>query len=145
VCLYIYIYGLGRAQPRKRRADLGPKMVFLLFLSGPDLAHNIALGQHWSGPNPMLIICRNVNNYCSRSACNQMVVEVVDGRSEVGGNLAEEKELLSLAWREVSGGAGGRNGDGVGCLWRRKKEKDAEEENLQRGEGRPRGGCNYRR
>jgi hypothetical protein len=45
------------------------------------------------------------------------------------------------------GGAGGRgrNGDSVGCLWLRKKEKDAKEENLQRGEGRPRGGCAYRR
>jgi hypothetical protein len=42
----------------------------------------------------------------------------------VGGNLAEKKEVLSLAWS----GAGGRNGGGVGCLWRRKKE----EENLQR-------------
>ena len=45
------------------------------------------------------------------------------------------------------GGAGvqGRNGGSVGRLWRRKKEKDAEEENLQRGERRPRGGCAYRR
>jgi hypothetical protein len=33
------------------------------------------------------------------------------------------------------GGSGGRNGDGVGFLWRRKKEEEAEEENLQRGEG----------
>jgi hypothetical protein len=46
----------------------------------------------------------------------------------VGGNLAEKKELLSLAWSGAGGGAGGRNGGGVGCLWRRKKE----EENLQR-------------
>jgi len=45
------------------------------------------------------------------------------------------------------GGAGGRgrNGDSVGCLWLRKKEKDAKEENLQRGEERPCGGCAYRR
>jgi len=35
----------------------------------------------------------------------------------------------------AQGGAGGRNGDGVGFLWRRKKEEEAEEENLQRGEG----------
>jgi len=48
----------------------------------------------------------------------------------VGGNLVEEKELLSLAWCEVGEGACGRNGGGVGCLWRRKKEKEAEEENL---------------
>jgi len=53
-----------------------------------------------------------------------MVAETIDDRSEVGGNPAEEKELLSLAW---SGAAGGRNGGGVGCLWQRKKE-----ENLQR-------------
>jgi len=33
------------------------------------------------------------------------------------------------------GGAGGRNGDGAGFLWRRKKEEETEEENLQRGEG----------
>jgi len=32
----------------------------------------------------------------------------------------------------AQGRAGGRNGDGVGFLWRRKKE---EEENLQRGKG----------
>jgi len=42
-------------------------------------------------------------------------------------------------------GVRGRNGGSVGCLWRRKKEKDAEEDNLQRGEGRSRGGCAYRR
>jgi len=35
-------------------------------------------------------------------------------RSEVGGNLTEEKKLLSLDWREVGGGASGRNGGGVG-------------------------------
>ena len=35
----------------------------------------------------------------------------------------------------AQGGAGGRNGDGVGFLWRRKKEEKAEEENLQREEG----------
>ena len=49
------------------------------------------------------------------------------------------------------GGAGvrgrndGRNGGSVGCLWRRKKEKDAEKKNMQKGEGRPRGGCAYQR
>jgi hypothetical protein len=69
-----------------------------------------------------------VNSYCSCSACNQTVAEAIDGQSEVGGNLAEKKELLSLAWSGAGGGAGGRNGGGVGCLWRRKKE----EENLQR-------------
>ena len=69
-----------------------------------------------------------MNSYCSRSTCNQTVTEAVDGRSEVGGNLAKEKELLSLAWSGAGGGVGGRNGGGVGCLWRRKKE----EENLQR-------------
>jgi len=86
-----------------------------------------------------------MNSYYSRSACNQTVAEAADGQSEVGGNLAEEKELLSLAWREVGRGAGGRNGGGVGYLWRRKKEEEAEEENLQRGEGRPRDGCPCRR
>jgi hypothetical protein len=35
----------------------------------------------------------------------------------------------------AQGRAGGRNGDGVGFLWRRKKEEKAEEENLQRGDG----------
>jgi len=34
----------------------------------------------------------------------------------------------------AQGESGGRNGDSVGFLWRRKKEK-AEKENLQRGEG----------
>jgi len=37
----------------------------------------------------------------------------------------------SLVVLIAQGGAGGRNGDGAGFLWRRKKE----EENLQRGEG----------
>jgi hypothetical protein len=67
---------------------------------------------------------RNVNSYCSHSACYQTAVEVVDGRSKVGGNLAEEKEQLSLAWSGAGGGAGGRNGGGVGCLRRRKKEEE---------------------
>jgi len=44
---------------------------------------------------------------------------------------------------------GGRGGGGgrwqCWLLVRRKKEKDAEEENLQRKEGRPRGSCAYRR
>ena len=57
-----------------------------------------------------------MNRYCSRSACNQTVAEAVDGQSEVGGNLAEKKELLSLAWREVAGGSGGGNG-GLSRLW----------------------------
>jgi len=35
----------------------------------------------------------------------------------------------------AQGGAGGRNGDGAGFLWRRKKEEETEEENLQREEG----------
>jgi len=68
----------------------------------------------------------------------------------------EKREKVAVAaWWPFSGcdgscgGAGvrerngGRNGGSVGCLWWRKKEKDAEEENLQRGEGRPRGGCAY--
>jgi hypothetical protein len=45
----------------------------------------------------MIIICRNVNNYCPHSTCNQTVAEAADERNEDGGNLAEEKELLSLA------------------------------------------------
>jgi hypothetical protein len=32
----------------------------------------------------------------------------------------------------AQGGVGGRNSDGVGFLWRRKKEEEAKEENLQR-------------
>ena len=35
----------------------------------------------------------------------------------------------------AQGRAGGRNGDGAGFLWRKKKEEETEEENLQRGEG----------
>ena len=108
-------------------ADLGPEDYFSLRWAEP--------GPYiWAGPNQVRTtshvnyFCRNVNSYCSCSACNQTVAEAVDGRSEVGGNLAEKKELLSLAWSGAGGGAGGRNGGGVGCLWRRKKE----EENLQR-------------
>jgi len=47
-----------------------------------------------------------MNSYCTCFACNQTVAEAVDGQSEVGGNLTEEKELLSLAWRKVAGGSG---------------------------------------
>ena len=62
-----------------------------------------------------------------------------ESRWQLGGRL-----VVVLA---SCGGAGvrGRNGGSVGCLWRRKKEKDAEEENLQRGEGTSRGGCAYHR
>jgi hypothetical protein len=42
----------------------------------------------------------------------------------VGGDLAEEKKLLSLVCREDGRGSGGRNGGEVGCLWRRKKEEE---------------------
>jgi len=68
-----------------------------------------------------------------------------------GSGLAEDDGVLSVVAMASCGGAGvrgrngGRYGGSVGCLWWRKKEKDAEEENLQRGEGRPRGGCAYRR
>jgi hypothetical protein len=107
----------------KRRPNSGPKCFrrprprsfFSLGWAGPGPCI-------WSGPNQVQptsyvnYFCRNVNNYCSRSACNQTVAEAVDGRSEVGGNLAEEKELLSLAWREVAGGSGGGNG-GLSRLW----------------------------
>lgn len=38
------------------------------------------------------------------------------------GNLAKGKELLSLAWREVGGGASRRNGgDGLSQLWKKKR------------------------
>jgi hypothetical protein len=53
----------------------------------------------------------------------------------VGGNLAEEKKLLSLVWREDGGGFGGRNGGGVGCLWRRKKEEE-QKKKICRGRGK---------
>ena len=60
-------------------------------------------------------------------------------RWQLGGRL-----VVVLASCGGDGGRG-RNGGSVGYLWRRKKEKDAEEENLHRGEGKPRGGCAYRR
>ena len=41
----------------------------------------------------------------------------------------------SLVVLVAQGRAGGRNGDGAGFLWRKKKEEETEEENLQRGEG----------
>ena len=64
-------------------------------------------------------------------------------RESRGGSL-----VVVLASFDGAGGRGrngGRNGGSVGYLWRRKKQKDVEEENLQRGEGRPCGGCAYRR
>jgi hypothetical protein len=113
ILYYILLKHVGRASldkwarrsPRKRRANSGPKW----------------LGWAELGP-------AHTYSYCSHSTCNQTVAEAIDGRSEVGGNLAKEKELLSLAWSGVGEGAGGRNGGGVVCVWRRKKE----EENLQR-------------
>jgi len=82
----------------------------------------------WSGPNQVRptshvnYFCRNVNSYCWCSACNQTIAEVVDGRSEVGGNLAEEKKLLSLAWHEVAGGSGG-----LSRLWWLQLEEEEKE------------------
>ena len=61
----------------------------------------------------------------------------------MGGDLAKGMKLLLLAQSELGGGAGGRNGVDVGFLWRRKKKEEAEEENLQRGEGGPCGGRPY--
>jgi len=58
------------------------------------------------------------------------------------GRRGERRSGFSTT-REPSVGAGERFLWGV--QWRRKKEEEAEEENLQRGEGRPRGGCAYRR
>jgi len=98
-------------------ADLGPEDISLW--GGPDPAHTYGWAESGS---------THTYSYCSHSTCNQTVAEAIDGRSEVGGNLAEEKELLSLAWSGAGRGAGGRNSGGVGYLWRRKKE----EENLQR-------------
>jgi len=67
--------------------------------------------------------------------------EVCRGERKVRRRREKESRWL-LSGRLVvvltaCGGAGGRgrNGGSVGCLWRRKKEKDAEEENLQRGFG----------
>jgi len=119
-------------------ANLDPKY-FLFFLGQ---ARPSQLGWARIGPAQLQMnYLQNVNNkfaFCMQlCSCRR--------RSEMGGNLAEEKELLLLAWREVGGGAGGRNGGSVGCLWRRKKEEEAEDENLQRGEGRPHGGCPYHR
>jgi hypothetical protein len=39
----------------------------------------------------------------------------------------------SLVVLVAQGRAGGRNGDGAGFLWRKKKEEETEEENLQAG------------
>jgi hypothetical protein len=79
-----------------------------------------------------------------------LVAEGVDRRGEVGGNLAEEKELLSLAWREVAGDSGGGNG-GLSRLWwlqLEEEEKERAAHVLQRGEegwkekrGESHGGC----
>jgi len=43
--------------------------------------------------------------------------------------------ILLMVVVVAQGRVGGRNGDSVGFLWRRKKEEEAEEENLQRGDG----------
>jgi len=49
--------------------------------------------------------------------------------------VAGQWSWQSLLVLVAHGGAGGRNGDGAGFLWRRKKEEETEEENLQCGEG----------
>jgi len=61
-------------------ADLDPIFFFFSFWGGSNPAHPYGLGQIRSGPYSKLIILQNVNNYCSRSARNQMVAEVGDGR-----------------------------------------------------------------
>jgi hypothetical protein len=43
------------------------------------------------------------------------------------GNLAEGQELLSLAWREVGGGSGGRNGGLSRLRWLQLEEEEKEE------------------
>ena len=52
----------------------------------------------------------------------------------------EEVVVGRWSWQRLvvlvaQGGVGGRNGDSVGFLWRRKKEEETEKENLQWGEG----------
>jgi hypothetical protein len=44
---------------------------FSFFLVGPNQLF-------WPCPSFMLIICSNVNTYCSRAACNQMVARAAD-------------------------------------------------------------------
>jgi len=122
---------MGQAQPKEKAGQQKPKMVGLtsaqkIFLFRVGRTRPIHMVWAESGPTHPHVnyFYRNVNNYCSHSACNQTAAEVVDERSKMGGNLAEEKEQLSLAWSGVGGGAGGRNGGGVGCLRRRKKEEE---------------------
>ena len=70
----------ARLSPRKRLGQHRPRIFFLLFLGGVGPDQPIRLSHNWLGSMPCLIICRNVNNYCSRSACNRTVAEAVDGR-----------------------------------------------------------------
>jgi len=115
----------ARHKPRKQWADIGPKQlsqsrprIFFFFFLGQ--ARPSQLGWARIGPAQLQMnYLQNVNRkfmFCKQlCSCRR--------RSEMGGNLVGEKELLSLAWREVGGGAGRRNGGGVGCLWRKKKKQ----------------------
>ena len=78
----------AKLSPRKKVGQYRPKMI------APILAQYIFSSLfRWSGPGPYVwagpnqvrptpkvnCFCRNVNNYCSHSASNQMVTEVADG------------------------------------------------------------------
>ena len=123
---------------------------------GPSHSQPLGLGHNWPGPNHELInlvvACRN--EFCMqqprRGRKRQSKEEEVAwrgglGRDEVVRPVAREATAEVMvagrwSWRclvvlVAQSGAGGRNGDGVGFLWRRKKEEEIEEENLQREEG----------
>jgi len=96
----------ARLSPRKRRAKIGPKwlgrtrhIIFfsLLGWAGPN-------PYIWSGPNQVRPIshinyfCRNMNRYCSRSACNQTVAEAVGGRRRRLPSAVVTDVMRRLSW-----------------------------------------------
>ena len=119
----------ARLSPRKRRAKIGPKwlgrtrhIIFfsLLGWAGPN-------PYIWSGPNQVRPIshinyfCRNMNRYCSRSACNQTVAEAVGGRRR---RLPSRwSRMWWGGWVDGPGGGVARNGGRVGGQWQRKQKK----------------------
>ena len=71
----------GPSSTSEEMGQYRPKMVgpistqnFSFFFGfGPDKLF-------WPSPSFMLIICSNVNTYCSRAACNQTVARAADER-----------------------------------------------------------------
>jgi len=121
------INGPGSAQG-KGWVDLGPE--YFLFSSWVGPGQTSQLGWAITGPAqmPCLIICRNVNSYCSRSACNRTVAEAADGRRR-----RLPGSVVMTVIRRLSWWSGRRRCEERWKSWRPVAEEAKEEEENGRG------------